>query len=101
MHIGHFYLMKVGPGLAPVVFIELRHRLNVAALEKLAARATGLDEVASSHIPKASAPSRHCERAEKVGRGGDLMSQTRAVTLRREPAKPGRPRRRRRDWRRG
>lgn len=46
MHPGRSYLMKIGPTLAPVVFVELHHRLNVATLEKLAAKSLALNEVA-------------------------------------------------------
>ena len=46
MHVGRSYLIKIGPTLAPVVFVELHHRLNVATLEKLAAKTLGLNEVA-------------------------------------------------------
>ena len=46
MHPGRSYLLKIGPTLAPVVFVELHHRLNVATLEKLAAKTLRLNEVA-------------------------------------------------------
>ena len=46
MHPGRSYLMKIGPTLAPVVFVELHHRLHVATLEKLAAKTLALNEVA-------------------------------------------------------
>ncbi len=50
MHIGRSYLMKIGPTLVPVAFTELRHRLNVATLEKLAARSLELNEIASCNL---------------------------------------------------
>lgn len=50
MHIGRSYLIKIGPTQAPVVFTELHHRLNVATLEKLAAKTLGLNEVASCKL---------------------------------------------------
>jgi bifunctional enzyme CysN/CysC len=45
MHLGRSYLIKIGPTQAPVVFTELHHRLNVATLEKLAAKRLELNEV--------------------------------------------------------
>ena len=55
MHIGRSYLMKIGPALTPFTFTELRHRLNVATLEKLAARSLELNEVASCNLATAQA----------------------------------------------
>ena len=46
MHPGRSNQLKIGPTPAPVVFVELHHRLNVATLEKLAAKSLGLNEVA-------------------------------------------------------
>ena len=45
MHQGRSYLIKIGPTQAPVAFTELHHRLNVATLEKLAAKTLELNEV--------------------------------------------------------
>jgi len=50
MHLGRSYSMKIGPTLTPIVFTELRHRLNVSTLEKLAAKTLNLNEIASCKL---------------------------------------------------
>ncbi len=81
LHVGRSYLMKVGPVSVPAVVTELRYRLSVATLEKLAAKTLGLNEVAACKIATAHPIAFEAYKDSRAMGGFILIDRTSNATV--------------------